>query len=168
MISNQFHNRSLYIVLFEPRIPHNTGSIARTCVAFNLPLVLIAPLGFSLENRYLKRAGLDYWPYVDLSVFNCLDDFLIQFPSPKRLIGCSKSSDNSLDKFSFQYGDILLFGREDIGLPDLVRETCHHIVSIPMVGAADDTGKGGVRSFNLSVASAIIAYEAVKQLHLLI
>ena len=114
----------LRIALFEPRIPPNTGSIARTCAAFGLPLSLIEPLGFSIDDRHLKRAGLDYWPFVDLSVHPDFNHFLNSLPQPSRLIGCSRRGGQILSTMSFQEGDVLLFGREDIGLPDHIRAQC--------------------------------------------
>ena len=99
----------LRVALFEPRIPPNTGSIARTCAAFGLPLALIEPLGFSIDDRHLKRAGLDYWPFVDLSVHQDFDQFLNSLPQPSRLIGCSRRGGQTLQTMRFQQGDVLLF-----------------------------------------------------------
>ena len=157
---------ALRIALFEPQIPPNTGNIARTCAAFQLPLALIEPLGFSLEDRYLKRAGLDYWPHVQLSVHPNLDHLLNQLPHPHRLIGCSRYGGDSLGEFLFQPGDVLLFGREDNGLPGDVRDQCDHILTIPMPGGVDADGQGGVRSLNLSVACALVAYTAGHKLQM--
>jgi len=156
----------LRVALFEPRIPPNTGSIARTCAAFGLPLALIEPLGFSIDDRHLKRAGLDYWPFVDLSVHQDFDQFLNSLPQPSRLIGCSRRGGKTLQTMRFQQGDVLLFGREDIGLPDPIRMLCDQILTIPMPCSAADDGSGGVRSLNLSVASGIVSYQAGSQLQL--
>ena len=156
----------LRVALFEPRIPPNTGNIARTCAAFRLPLALIEPLGFSIDDRSLKRAGLDYWPHVQLSTHAGLDDFTQQLPKDHRLIGCSRHGGEQLGTFRFQAGDVLLFGREDTGLPNPVRERCDHILTIPMPGGVDETGQGGVRSLNLSVACALVSYIAGHQLQL--
>ena len=156
----------LRVALFEPRIPPNTGSIARTCAAFGLPLALIEPLGFSIDDRHLKRAGLDYWPFVDLSVHQDFDHFLNSLPQPSRLIGCSRRGGKTLQTMRFQQGDVLLFGREDIGLPDPIRMLCDQILTIPMPCSAADDGSGGVRSLNLSVASGIVSYQAGAQLQL--
>ena len=150
----------LRVVLFEPRIPPNTGNIARTCAAFQTPLDLIEPLGFSIDDRQLKRAGLDYWPHVDVTVHRDIDQLLDRLPSHSRLIGCSRFEGESLQAFPFQPGDVLLFGREDTGLPDLIRSRCDAMVTIPMPGAADSQGQGGVRSLNLSVACALVLYTA--------
>lgn len=156
----------LRVALFEPRIPPNTGSIARSCAAFGLPLALIEPLGFSIDDRHLKRAGLDYWPFVDLSVHADFDHFLNSLPQPSRLIGCSRRGGKTLQSMDFQHGDVLLFGREDIGLPDPIRTQCDQILTIPMPCSAADDGSGGVRSLNLSVACGIVSYHAGLKLQL--
>ena len=157
---------SLRVVLYEPQIPPNTGNIARTCAAFRLPLALIEPLGFYIDDRAVRRAGLDYWPHVQLSTHPNLDNLLDQLPHPHRLIGCSRHGGDSLAEFLFQPGDVLLFGREDNGLPEQVRDQCDRILTIPMPGGVDSGGKGGVRSLNLSVACALVAYTAGHQLRL--
>ncbi len=152
----------LRVALYEPRIPPNTGNIARTCAAFRIPLALIEPLGFSLDDRYLRRAGLDYWPHVALSVHSDLDTFRKCLPINHRLIGCSRFGGIPLRSMRFQTGDVLLFGREDTGLPTHIRQ----LTTIPMPGAASEQGQGGVRSLNLSVACAIVSFEAGQQLGL--
>ena len=156
----------LRVALFEPRIPPNTGNIARTCAAFRLPLALIEPLGFRIDDRSLKRAGLDYWPHVQLSTHTGLDDLTRQLSGKQRLIGCSRHGGEQLGEFRFQTGDVLLFGREDTGLPESVRDRCDHILTIPMPGGVDEDGQGGVRSLNLSVACALVSYTAGHQLQL--
>ena len=165
-MSSEHPLAALQIALFEPRIPPNTGCVARTCAAFKLPLHLIEPLGFSLEDRYLKRAGLDYWPHVDLSVHKDFSSFFASLNLRHRLIGCSRSGAISLHDMRFQNGDVLLFGREDTGLPQFIREQCAQMVMIPMPGSANSSGKGGVRSLNLAVAQAVISIEAGHQLGL--
>ena len=156
----------LRVALFEPRIPPNTGNIARTCAAFQVPLALIEPLGFSMDDRYLRRAGLDYWPHVQLSTHQGLADLLSHLNGTNRLIGCSRYGGSELGSFQFQTGDVLLFGREDTGLPDFVRARCDAMLTIPMPGTADMDGQGGVRSLNLSVACAIVTYTAGVQLRM--
>ena len=151
---------TISIALLEPRIPQNTGNIARTCAAFNFPLYLIGPLGFSLDDRYLKRAGLDYWKYVHLTVFSNFSEFTEQLPTKSRIIGFSKSADLPLNDIQFFNGDILLFGREDLGLPQVVKRSCKQMSFIPMPGGDYDNTNTGVRSLNLSVAVAIAAYQA--------
>ncbi len=155
-----YNKSKVSIALFEPRIPQNTGNIARTCAAFLIPLHLIEPLGFSLSDKYLTRAGLDYWPFVDFNTHKCFEAFYSSFNN-QRLIGFSKSNGSSLSSFVFNDSDILLFGREDLGLPQQIRDKCDHIVSIPMPGQADSNGKNGVRSLNLSSAVAIASYMAM-------
>ena len=153
---------NLRIALFEPRIPQNTGNIARTCAAFNFPLDLICPLGFKLEDKYLKRAGLDYWQYLDIDVHQDINSFT-HSTSCKRIVGFTKKSKFTLRELRFNTNDILLFGREDIGLPDEVISMCSLTCRIPMPGGADDKNLRGVRSLNLSVACGIVAYQAFIQ-----
>jgi len=156
----------LRIALFEPQIPPNTGNIARTSAAFQVPLTLIEPLGFQVDDRSVRRAGLDYWPHVQLSIAQDFPEFQKGLCPEQRLIGCSRRGGASLSSFEFRHGDVLLFGREDTGLPELVREACDTILTIPMPGAANDAGQGGVRSLNLSVACALVTYVAGQQLRL--
>ena len=153
------------ISLFEPRIPQNTGSIARTCAAFNLTLNLIEPLGFKLEDKYLKRAGLDYWPLVKLKNYPNFDKFK-KSKINKRIISFSKKNGIYLKNFRFQVDDILLFGREDTGLPDNVINESDSLISIFMPNLEISNNKErGVRSLNLSVACGIAIYEAYKQIN---
>ena len=153
------------ISLFEPRIPQNTGSIARTCAAFDITLNLIEPLGFKVEDKYLKRAGLDYWPLVKLKNYPNFESFK-KTKHNKRIIAFSKKDGIYLNKFKFHEKDILLFGREDKGLPNEIIKDSDSLVSIfmPNVELPNDHKKG-VRSLNLSVACGIAIYEAYKQLN---
>ena len=153
------------ISLFEPRIPQNTGSIARTCAAFDITLNLIEPLGFKLEDKYLKRAGLDYWPLVKLKNYPNFEEFK-EDKKDKRIIAFSKKNGIYLKNFDFFKEDILLFGREDTGLPDNVIKGCNSLISIymPNVELSNKKNKG-VRSLNLSVACGIAIYEANKQIN---
>ncbi len=153
-------NLKIEVALFEPRIPQNTGNIARTCAAFNFPLHLIEPLGFSLEDKYLKRSGLDYWPYMDITVHKDFTQFTNSIASSQRIIGLSKSANKNLSEFDFQFEDVLLFGREDNGLPKHIREACKDILSIPMPGGAPQNNNQGVRSLNLSSSVAIVSFHA--------
>ena len=154
------------ISLFEPRIPQNTGSIARTCAAFDITLNLIEPLGFNLEDKYLKRAGLDYWPLVKLKNYANFQKFK-EFKQNKRIIAFSKKNGIYLNNFKFVEDDVLLFGREDTGLPDSVINDCSSLISIFMPNIElSNTEKKGVRSLNLSVACGIAIYEAHKQINL--
>ena len=153
------------VALFEPRIPQNTGNIARSCAAFNIPLNLIEPLGFKLEDKYLKRAGLDYWPLVTVNKYGNFDNFL-ESKLRRRIISFSKKNGMYLNEFKFQKDDVLLFGREDSGLPDSIIDKSNFLISIFMpnlqTGANDQKG---VRSLNLSVACGIAIYEANKQIN---
>tara|TARA_B100000214_G_C23526876_1_gene427594 strand:+ start:7 stop:489 length:483 start_codon:yes stop_codon:yes gene_type:complete len=154
----------LEIALFEPRIPQNTGSIARTCAAFNLPLNLIEPLGFSLDDKYLKRAGLDYWHLLEIEKFKNFYEFY-KSKEKRRIISFSKKNGVFLNEFIFENDDTLLFGREDKGLPDEIINQSSALVSIYMPKKVRNPNlKDGVRSLNLSVACGIAIYEANKQL----
>ena len=153
------------VALFEPRIPQNTGNIARSCAAFNISLNLIEPLGFKIEDKYLKRAGLDYWPLVKLNKYKNFEKFL-ESKSSRRIISFSKKNGIFLKDFKFQKDDVLLFGREDSGLPESIIEKSNFLISIFMPNL--QTGKNdqkGVRSLNLSVACGIAIYEAHKQIN---
>ncbi len=160
-------NDNLHIALFEPRIPQNTGNIARTCAAFNIILDLIHPLGFSLEDKFLKRAGLDYWSYVEVIEHNSFTSFSKKYKN-RNIIGFSKSASKKLSNSKFKDDDILLFGREDIGLPPNIQGQCKSMYKIPMPGKADKDGSNGVRSLNLSVAVGIVSYQASIQIGSLI
>ena len=153
------------ISLFEPRIPQNTGSIARTCAAFDITLNLIEPLGFKLEDKYLKRAGLDYWPLVKLENYSNFNKFK-DSKKNKRIIAFSKKNGVYLKNFKFHVEDILLFGREDTGLPHNIISASDSLISIfmPNVALTNNNSKG-VRSLNLSVACGIAIYEAYKQIN---
>ena len=154
------------VALFEPRIPQNTGTIGRSCLAFNMSLDIIKPTGFSFDDKYLKRAGLDYWTNVDLNLFKSFDDYKNSF-SNSRFIALTKKSSNSISNIIYNDTDILLFGREDTGLPDNIMKKCELIAGIPMPGGENQINTGGVRSLNLSVACGIVCYSACLQLNLL-
>ena len=158
--------KPLRVALCEPRIPPNTGNIARTCAAFGLPLDLIEPLGFSLEDRYLKRAGLDYWPHVDITIHNNIDAFFESLAQPSRVIGCSRRAGVPLQNMQFERGDVLLFGREDTGLSEATRSRCSQITTISMPCSAGEDGQGGVRGLSRSVACALVSHPAGSQLQL--
>ena len=147
-----------FVVLVNPQIPPNTGNIARTCAATGTQLHLVGPLGFEISDRYLKRAGLDYWPYVDLHTHPTLADFQAYHQQQGgRWIGFSTSGRASYLQFAFQKDDWLLFGSETTGLPPNVLEACSETVFIPM-------SQPGVRSLNLSVSVAVGLFEARRQL----
>ncbi|NJN86499.1 MAG: tRNA (cytidine(34)-2'-O)-methyltransferase [Leptolyngbyaceae cyanobacterium SL_7_1] len=146
------------IVLVNPQIPPNTGNIARTCAATGTPLHLVGPLGFEISDRYLKRAGLDYWRYVDLNYHASWSEFQ-HYHQQKggRWVGFSTSGVCNYIQFPFQENDWLLFGCETTGLSVEVLQACHATVHIPMA-------QTGVRSLNLSVSVAIGLFEARRQL----
>ncbi len=147
----------MQIVLFEPEIPPNTGNIARLCAATGTALHLVEPLGFRLDNRYLKRAGLDYWPNVNLNVWPDWEAFAERGLGGGRLV-CTTARDGSaavpLQRFAFTRHDCLVFGPETRGLgPDILARSSH-CVRIPMRA-------GKVRSLNLSTAAGIVLYAAL-------
>ena len=144
----------MQVVLFEPEIPPNTGNIARLCVATETPLHLIEPLGFSLEDKYLKRAGLDYWPYLELYVWKNWEEFEKRFPAEKFVL-FSKKASRSLYSFKFNGDEFLIFGPETRGLPEWMLNKYPNVLRIPMWGKA--------RSLNLSTAVGICLYEAYRQ-----
>ena len=146
----------LHIVLYQPEIPPNTGNIARLCAATGTRLHLIEPLGFSLEDRYLKRAGLDYWPHVDLRVWPSLEAYLSGEGVGRRLVGTSARHGDPVQRFAFTPIDSLLFGPESVGLPAEIRTVAGAYVRIPI--------KDCVRSLNLSTSVGIMLYAALVSL----
>ena len=145
------------VVLVHPQIPPNTGNIARTCAATGVELHLVGPLGFELSDRYLKRAGLDYWPYVNLQYHPSLEEFCVYHQQRQgRWIGFTTSGDCSHSQYQFQIDDWLLFGSETVGLPPELLAQCNARVRIPM-------RQPGVRSLNLSVSVAVGLFEALRQ-----
>ncbi len=146
------------IVLVYPQIPPNTGNIARTCAATGTELHLVAPLGFEISDRYLKRAGLDYWPYVKLHYHESLEAFkAVHLTRGGRQLGFSVRGSVNYVNFEYQANDWLLFGSETTGLPSYVLSACDATVYIPMKEA-------NVRSLNLSVSVAISLFEVRRQL----
>ena len=163
---NSLNSSRPRVALFEPRIPQNTGTIGRSCLAFNMSLDIIKPTGFSFDDKYLKRAGLDYWANVDVHLYESFEQYKISF-SNSRIIALTKKSSNSISNIIYKETDILLFGREDTGLPDNIMNKCEIIAGIPMPGGENQLKNGGVRSLNLSVACGIVCYSACLQLDLL-
>lgn len=148
---------SMHVVLVEPEIPPNTGSVARLCAATLTPLHLIEPLGFKIDDKHLKRAGLDYWEFVDLHVHKSWNDF-IETATPKQLWYFSKGATKSYTATRYDHDDFLIFGRETRGLPqEILEANSDRALRIPMMGS-------GVRSLNLSNAVSIVLYEALRQL----
>jgi tRNA (cytidine/uridine-2'-O-)-methyltransferase len=150
---------NLHIVLVRPEIPQNTGSIARLAAAIKARLHLIGPLGFSLEDRYLKRAGLDYWPLVDLQTYEGWDNFAAlhhDSPHAKSKFFSTHAPTSYLDAH-YQRGDFLYFGGETKGLGhEFLSERTDRAYRIPIF-------EPGVRSLNLSNAVSIVVYEALRQ-----
>ena len=143
----------MHIVLFEPEIPPNTGNVARLCAALEVELHLVEPLGFSLEDRYLKRAGLDYWPHVRFFVWPNLSVYLENAGQGKRLVASSSRSGDPVHRFPFTRDDAIVLGPETRGLPESVLSVIPHRVRIPITGQ--------VRSLNLSTAAGILLAQAM-------
>ena len=148
----------LHVVLLHPEIPPNTGSIARLCAATATPLHLIRPLGFSLDDRYLKRAGLDYWPYVDLTVHDDWAHFSSSVSTAPSLYFSARAAASYLQAPLATPGDLhLVFGGETRGLPpELIAAQADRVFRIPQLS-------DHVRSLNLANAVSIVLYEALRQ-----
>ena len=144
------------IVLARPEIPQNTGNIGRLCVNTGSALHLVKPLGFSLEDKYVRRAGLDYWPYLDLTVWERWGDFLTAADMSKARFFSTKGT-KTFWECEFAPGDFLVFGNETSGLPDgVAEEFAESMYKIPMQGPHS-------RSYNLANATAIVLFEAIRQ-----
>lgn len=147
--------KPFHIVLIEPEIPPNTGNIARLCGATGTALHLVGKLGFSTDDRYLKRAGLDYWDQVDIRYWDSFEQLRAAFPEG-RFIYTSKKGERSHTAMAYREGDFLVFGKETEGLPEeLLAANREQTVRIPIFGK--------VRSLNLSTAAGIVLYEALRQ-----
>lgn len=152
------------VVLFAPQIPPNTGNVARTCAATGLELHLIEPLGFSLSDRHLRRAGLDYWPLVQLRCHPDVPSFLAFCRAQGgRLLALSSQASEPYSACRFKASDWLLFGRESDGLSADLLAAADGRLTIPMP-CSSQTIPGGVRSLNLSVAVGVVVFEALRQL----
>lgn len=147
------------VVLYEPEIPPNTGNVARLCAGFGVELHLVGRLGFSLEDRYLKRAGLDYWPHVRLRVWADWDTFIAATAGGdgRFVLTTAKRRATPLQDFAFRPDDALVFGPETRGLPDGLFAASPWRVRIPVRGMEE----GGVRSLNLSTAAGIVLFTAL-------
>lgn len=144
------------IVLVEPEIPQNTGNIVRTCHATGCKLHLVRPLGFEVTDKYLKRAGLDYWDEVEISYYNSFDELTKKYPSSRFWYFTTKGLNRHSDA-NFLEGDFLVFGKETKGLPEeLLKAHKDECLRIPMIGET--------RSLNLSNSVAIAVYEGLRQL----
>ena len=143
------------VVLIEPEIPPNTGNIGRLCLATRSRLHLVKPLGFSLEDRQLKRAGLDYWNEVDVHLWDSFAELQSNQSSPARYFFLTTKSGRAYYDVKFEQGDFLVFGLETKGLPEsLLANNIENCLTIPM---------HGTRSLNLATAVAIVLFEAVRQ-----
>ncbi len=148
-------NSSFNIVLFEPEIPQNTGNIVRLCACTGSKLFLVGKLGFSLSDKYLKRAGLDYWESVNITKYDTLEQLQNDYPESNFYYLTTKSKNLYTSK-KYQKGDFFVFGPETRGLPEsLLNDNTDTSVTIPM--------SEGQRSLNLSNSVAIVVYEAIRQ-----
>jgi tRNA (cytidine/uridine-2'-O-)-methyltransferase len=145
----------LQVVLYQPEIPANTGNIARLCGAAEVRLHLIHPLGFKVDDKHLKRAGLDYWPEVDIRYHQSFDDFLSDVDTSKNIFAFSRHASELYTNAMAGKGDYLLFGPETRGLPSKIRDT-YPCYAIPIWG--------NVRSLNLSTTVGIVTYHYLHQM----
>lgn len=143
------------IVLVQPEIPQNTGNIARTCAVTGCALHLVRPLGFSVDDRYLKRAGLDYWNELDISYYDSFSELEAKY-ADSRFYLFTTHAQRSYSEVCFAPGDFLVFGKETAGLgQELIKRRCEDCVRIPM--------RESLRSLNLSNSVAIAVYEGLRQ-----
>jgi len=143
------------IVLFQPEIPANTGNIGRLCVGANCELHIIKPMRFMINDKYLKRAGLDYWQDLKFFLHDDLAEIQEQYPESK-IYYCTTKTENKFTEPHYQAGDIFVFGPESRGIPeDILLENKENTITIPM--------SDKIRSINLSNSVAIILYEALRQ-----
>ena len=147
----------MHIVLVEPEIPGNTGNIARLCAATGASLHLVRPLGFSVDDRYLKRAGLDYWHLVDIHYYDSVEEVLAAYPDAPRFL-LTTHAHRSYTRVEYTKDSLLIFGKESAGLPEAFRMAREdECIRIPMVPEA--------RSLNLANSVSIVLYEALRQVH---
>lgn len=145
----------MHIVLHQPEIPANTGNIGRTCVATGTPLHLIEPLGFRLDEKAIKRAGMDYWEHLDVNTYVNYEDFLAKNPGAKVWYATTKAK-RSYCEVEFGPNDYIMFGKESAGIPEeILVDNEENCIRIPM--------KSEIRSLNLSNSVAIVLYEALRQ-----
>lgn len=151
---------ALHVVLVEPEIPPNTGNIARSCAATGAVLHLVKPLGFKIDDKSLKRAGLDYWPFVKLEVHESLGEFMNKYDDGKRrMFLATTKGERIYTQVDFKDEDMILFGRETAGLPrNFIEEHRDMTLRIPM---GEDTR---LRSLNLANSVNIVLFEALRQL----
>ena len=143
------------IVLHQPEIPANTGNIGRSCVASGARLHLIRPLGFQLDEKHLRRAGMDYWDKLDLSIYDSYEDFLLKNPGAKLYYATTKAQ-HIYTEVSYEPDCFIMFGKESAGIPEeILVQHPSECIRIPMIGE--------MRSLNLSNSVAIVLYEALRQ-----
>ena len=145
----------LNIVLYEPEIPANTGNIGRTCVATGTRLHLVEPLGFRLDEKSLRRAGMDYWKDLDVTTYVTYEEFLVKHPGAKIYMATTKAR-KVYTQAAYEPDCYIMFGKESAGIPEtLLVENEQNCVRIPMIG--------GIRSLNLGNSVAVVLYEALRQ-----
>lgn len=148
------------IVLVEPEIPSNTGNIGRTCVGTNSRLDLIGPLGFEIDDKRVKRAGLDYWPDLNYRYHPSYDSWASGLESMERVFFLTTKTSRTIYQHSFRKGDYLVFGKETRGLPvELLKASPNRCLTIPMPGT--------IRSLNLATSVAIVVFEGLRQVTLM-
>jgi tRNA (cytidine/uridine-2'-O-)-methyltransferase len=150
----------LHVVLVEPEIPQNTGTIGRLCLATRSKLHLVKPLGFEITASRLKRAGLDYWEHLNVQVHENIDEFLESMPPEAPRVFVETRASKTIYEHRFEPGTYIILGRETSGLPDwLLSKYTTDVCRLPMWDAR-------VRSLNLSNCASIVVYEALRQIHL--
>ena len=148
----------LTVTLFEPKIPPNTGNIARLCGANNVKLDLVGNLGFDMEDKYLKRAGLDYWDHIKWEYFPSIDEYCLNAFQNKFHLLTTKSKNVYTDKV-FTKNDIIIFGSETAGISEnILNEYPENAITIPMINK-------NIRSLNLATSVGIVLYEAIRQIN---
>ena len=148
----------LTVTLFEPKIPPNTGNIARLCGANNVKLDLVGNLGFDMENKYLKRAGLDYWDHIKWEYFPSIDEYCLNAFQNKFHLLTTKSKNIYTDRI-FTKNDIIIFGSETAGISEnILNEYPENACTIPMINK-------NIRSLNLATSVGIVLYEAIRQIN---
>ena len=151
---------NLNVVLIEPEIPQNTGSVGRLCLATGSRLHLVKPLGFNIDAQSLRRAGLDYWEHLDVRIHESTEAFFESLPADSNLTLIETRAGRTIYDVGFKKGSYLIFGKETTGLADwILNENAPDLARIPMLHAK-------VRSLNLSNAVSISVYEALRQLHI--
>lgn len=146
----------LHVVLHQPDIPQNTGNIGRTCVAVGAKLWLVRPLGFRLDEKHLRRAGMDYWPHLDYEVVDSWQELIEKLPSESTIWLIENAGGKLLWEAEFTRGDVLVLGSESRGLPEsIIAQHREHVVELPM--------RPEVRSLNLASTANTAVYEAVRQ-----